>query len=76
MDEMEIRLSQCFLAVFPDLTADAIPQACSASLEGWDSVAMVTLLAIVEEEFGIAIEVDDPGRFDSFKEILSFLQEH
>lgn len=76
MDEKEMRLAECFLTVFPDLTTDMIPQASSTSLQGWDSVAMVTLLAVVEEEFGVTIEIDDPGRFASFKEILTFLREH
>jgi acyl carrier protein len=75
MDEKEMRLTECFLAVFPDLSSDVITQACSTSVQSWDSVATVTLLSVVEEEFGISIEIDDPARFDSFKGILSFLQE-
>jgi acyl carrier protein len=75
MDEMERRLAACFSAVLPELAPEQISQASSISVESWDSVATVTLLAVVEEEFGISIDVEDPARFDSFKNILAYLQE-
>jgi acyl carrier protein len=75
MDENASRLADCFLAVFPDISADEIAHASSASVQSWDSVATVTLLAIVEEEFGIEIEVKELARFVSFGGILSFLGE-
>jgi acyl carrier protein len=75
MNDQEERLTGCFLAVFPDLATNEIAQASSTSVQSWDSVANVTLLAVVEEEFGINIEVDDLAKFDSFKGILIYLQE-
>jgi len=75
MSEMETRLAKCFLAVFPELATDEISQASSTSVPGWDSLAVVTLMAVVKEEFGISIEVEDLVRFDSFKGILNYLQE-
>jgi acyl carrier protein len=74
MDEMERRLAACFSMVLPDLAPEEIGQASSTSVESWDSVATVTLLAVVEEEFGISIIDDNPARFDSFKNILTYLQ--
>jgi acyl carrier protein len=75
MNDQEERLTGCFLSVFPDLATTEIAQASSTTVQSWDSVANVTLLAVVEEEFGINIEVDDLAKFDSFKGILSYLQE-
>jgi acyl carrier protein len=75
MNDQEERLTGCFLSVFPDLATNEIAQASSTTVQSWDSVANVTLLAVVEEEFGINIEVDDLAKFDSFKGILSYLQE-
>ncbi len=75
MDEMEKRLAACFSAVLPELAPEEISQASATSVESWDSVATVTLLAVVEEEFGISIDDEDPARFDSFKNILTYLQE-
>jgi acyl carrier protein len=75
MDEMEKRLAACFSAVLPELTAEEIPRASSTSVKSWDSVATITLIAVVEDEFGITIDVDDPARFDSFASILEYLRE-
>jgi acyl carrier protein len=75
MDQKKMRLVDCFLAVFPELTSDTIPQASATSVPSWDSVTTVTLLSVVEEEFGINIDVQDLTKFDSFKGILSFLQQ-
>ncbi|HEY5213722.1 MAG TPA: acyl carrier protein [Acidobacteriaceae bacterium] len=75
MDEQQTRLAGCFLAVFPELSSDRIMEASSISVQNWDSVAGVTLLTVVEEEFGIDIEDDDLARFNSFKGFLSYLQE-
>lgn len=75
MDEIEKRLAACFSAVLPRLTPEELRQASATSVESWDSVATVTLLAVVEEEFDIIIDDEDPARFDSFKNILAYLQE-
>ena len=75
MDEMEKRLAACFSAVLPQLTPEEIIQASATSLQSWDSVTTVTLIAIIEEEFGISIDDVDPAKFDSFKNILSYLQQ-
>jgi len=74
MDEKQVRLAGCFSAVFPELNTDEILKASPTSVSDWDSVAGVTLLAVVEEEFGISIEVDDMASFNSFDGFLSYLQ--
>lgn len=75
MDELEQRLAACFSAVLPELTPDEIIQASATSVKSWDSVATVTLIAVLEEEFGISIEDEDTTRFESFENILTYLQE-
>ena len=75
MNDTEKRLAACFSAVFPEMALDQIVQASAASMANWDSVATVTLLSVVEEEFGISITVDDPAMFDSFGNILAYLQQ-
>lgn len=75
MDEQQRRLANCFSIVFPELSPDEIMQASSSTVHGWDSVAIVTLLAVIEEEFGISVEEDDPAKFDSFQRILTYLQD-
>jgi acyl carrier protein len=74
MDSTQTRLTNCFLAVFPELTSDQVASATSATVHSWDSVAGVTLLAVVEEEFGIPLEIDDLSRSSSFQGILTYLE--
>jgi len=75
MDELEKRLSACFSAVLPDLSPEQVRQASASSVEAWDSVATVTLIAVVEEEFGISIEVENPAQFDSYLGFLAYLRQ-
>lgn len=74
MDDIEQRLAECFAAVLPDIKADEI-KSVSAASKSWDSVTTITLVAVIEEEFGISIGDVDPARFDSFKSILNYLQQ-
>lgn len=75
MDDTEVRLVNCFSAVFPELTDEQIRSATSTTVRSWDSVAVVTLIAVVEEEFGISIEADDLSSLSSFRGFLSSLRE-
>lgn len=74
MDDLRERLTDCFLAVFPDLARTEVSQATSLEVSGWDSVAGVTLIAVVEEEFGISIEVEDLSVLTSYEGYLTYLQ--
>lgn len=73
MDEQQARLVNCFLAVFPELNVGEISGATSANVQGWDSVAGVTLMAVVEEEFDVTLETDDLSTFNSFQGYISYL---
>jgi acyl carrier protein len=75
MNETRRRLAECFSAVFPELAADEIVHANTASVQRWDSVGGITLLTAVEEEFGITFDLKDLEKFDSFERILARLQE-
>lgn len=76
MDELQQRLTNCFSAVFPELSGEQLIHASSATVPSWDSVAVITLLTVIEEEFGISIDEEDPAKFDSFQRILDYLQEN
>lgn len=75
MDNIEKRLTACFSAVLTELAPEEIAQASSTSVASWDSLAAVTLLAVVEEEFGIRIDDEDSAKFYSFQNILTYLQQ-
>lgn len=74
MDSIQHRLENCFAAVFPTLENTRISGADMTSVEGWDSVATVTLMAVIQEEFGIEFDADELGLLVSFDSILNVLK--
>jgi acyl carrier protein len=74
MDEIEKRLRKVFETVFPELAPEQIPSASQSSVENWDSVAAITLINVIEEEFGIQMEFEDAAELTSFSKILEYLQ--
>lgn len=73
MADLQTRLANCLSVVLPSLRPEEIPRASSTAVEAWDSVATATLMALVEEEFGIDVAPEDLARFSSFQEILAYL---
>jgi acyl carrier protein len=73
MDDTNFRLIRCFAAIFPELSQDQILAAGAATTEGWDSVASVTLFAMIEEEFGADIDIQDYVGLISFSKIAEYL---
>ncbi|HXW15846.1 MAG TPA: acyl carrier protein [Terriglobia bacterium] len=74
MNEMETRLAACFKSVLPDLPLAEIQKTDPDSLKDWDSVAIVTLFAVIEEEFDIEITIDDVNSDYSFQGILNCIK--
>jgi acyl carrier protein len=73
---VETKLIECFAGVFPELDRRQIPNASVDSLAEWDSLASLTLVAVVEEEFGIVIddlELSELGSFAAFHDYLHAL---
>ncbi len=68
------RLARCFVLAFPGLRADEAPRATVANLPAWDSLALVTLVALIEEEFGLKVDSDDLDEFISFDLIRGYLE--
>jgi acyl carrier protein len=66
MTDVHARLTKCFNAVFPNLGPSEIATATIHSVEGWDSLATVTLMTVVEEEFDTAIEPEELADLLSF----------
>ena len=73
-DSTRDRLTQCLAAYFSGLSVDEIPRASMATVGEWDSMASVTLIAIVSEEFGIEIAQEDYEKFVSYELILDYLE--
>jgi acyl carrier protein len=67
-------LKKCFSTVFPQLSAEEIPQASVSTIANWDSMASITLLTLIGEEFGITLNMDDFEQFTSFQSLLEYLR--
>jgi acyl carrier protein len=74
MDEVQMRLTKCFRAVFPVLPVAEIPECSQQAVSLWDSIASITLLSVIEEEFGFEIDFDQISEFSSFGRILSYIR--
>lgn len=68
------KLIQCFSAVMPAVPLEEIPNASIEGTDPWDSVASVTLVFAVEEEFDVEIAPEDLEGLASFAKILAYLE--
>ena len=73
MDSTNARLRKCFGTVFPDLSEEQTLQASAAALTQWDSLATLNLLALIEEEFGVSLDLDELEA-PSFKTLLEMIE--
>jgi acyl carrier protein len=60
MDYDDDHLMRCFKSVFPSATRDEIRTAKAFdAIPGWDSLRMVNLLAVLDDEFGVQIDLPE-----------------
>jgi acyl carrier protein len=67
------RLMRCFASVFPNATRDEIRTDIFECITGWDSLRAVTLMAVLEEELGLRLDLLgllELGTFDSLNRYL------
>ena len=74
MNDTQARLAKCFAAVFPELSDPEIQMASPASVGSWDSLASVTLISVLEEEFNVEIAPEDVEQLVSFQLVLDYLR--
>jgi acyl carrier protein len=74
MDETRERLANCFRVVFPTLPPDAVYTASQSRLAEWDSVAAITLLNVLEDEFGVQLDLEVLPDLTTFDLVLDHLR--
>ena len=74
MSDLDARLVRCFSSVFADLSPEQIRAASTASLDSWDSLASVTLIAVLQEEFGLQVALADYPKLKSFQAVDAYLR--
>lgn len=76
MDEIGHHLTRCILSIFPSLTDDEIRRSDVSQLAAADSLAAVTLIALLNEEFDANLDLEELLRLGSFDAVRKYLDEH
>jgi acyl carrier protein len=73
MNEQTKRLLTCFRTVFGELPDAEILTATTSTLKAWDSVASITLVNVIEEEFQIQFDYDAIPELTSFDAVAHYV---
>lgn len=73
MNDIREKLTNCFRTVFPALPQASIANASTTTVGAWDSLAGITLLQVIQEEFHVAIDLDQLADLDSFESLAEYL---
>jgi acyl carrier protein len=74
MSEEDDRLVRCFASVFPTLSEGEIRASDVVPLFDIDSLAGVTLVTLIDQEFGVDVDLPDLLELGSFEAISQFLR--
>lgn len=74
-EQIETKLIDVFQSVFPTLGEDEVQRASQASVAEWDSVAAISLINAIEDEYSIELGLDDAGGLTSFDLVADYIEE-
>jgi len=74
MADIRERLIRCFAGTFPEVSEAELPAASIATLGIWDSLRSITLMTVIEQEFGVEIPEEELEQFVSFALIEDYLE--
>lgn len=75
MAQLDDRLVRCFSSVFPALTEDEILAADVSLLTNLDSLGGVTLVALIDDEFGADMDLEGLLALGTFQAVRQYLHE-
>ena len=75
-DENSQKLEEIFRSVLDLGLYDSVEEADRNSISKWDSLAQMSLIASIENEFSIEIDLSDYETFVSYQSILKILNKH
>jgi len=73
-DETRDKLAGCFRVVFPALAPGAVYTADQKTMPEWDSVGAISLVNVIEEEFGIVMDFEILPDLTSFERVLDYVK--
>lgn len=59
-----------------EIPVEEVENATMESVEKWDSIGQMSLVAMIEDEFGIELEPDEVMQFTSFAAGVDILKRH
>jgi len=74
MNDVERELIGCFAATFPNRSEEEIRTATRDSFAEWDSLAAITLLTLIQQEFQIDVDLTDLDELGSFAAVLQYVE--
>jgi len=76
LDDRDDLLMRCFAAAFPSATRDEIRTAKTFdAIPGYDSLRMINLLAVLDDEFGVQIDLLDVLELEPFDAVKRYLSQ-
>lgn len=75
MSRTSTSLARCFQSVFPEMDDVSVRSASIETVVEWDSLSSLTLLGVIEEEFGVQIPMDELPRLRSFGALEVYLRQ-
>jgi len=73
MNDVDDRLMRCFASALPSSTREEIRTAKFDDMAGWDSLRGVTLLAVLDEEFGVQLDLAELLELETFDSVKRYL---
>lgn len=73
MNNLEQRLVSVFQNAFPDVPEDRLTSVTQENTQSWDSVAAITLMNLIEEEFEMQLDFEDLADLTSFALVRDYL---
>jgi acyl carrier protein len=74
MDNAMEKLNRCFALVFPKLNPSEYATANAQRISAWDSIAHLTLLTLIGEEFGRDVDFEEFEGATSYQALAQALQ--
>jgi acyl carrier protein len=74
MENVKDKLGRCFALAFPKLDPGRYATANTQNVSDWDSIAQLTLLTLISEEFGREIDFEEFEGATSFEALAQVLQ--
>ena len=75
MAELDHRLVRCFFSGFPAFTEDTMRTGTNEFVDDMDSLAGVTLAALIDEEFGVQLNADQLLKLRTVDSVQRYIAE-